>query len=239
MLRAVSVALALTLPVSAQAEEPEWKVNDMHLEFGGCFGLLLPSSRHEFYDPSTSTHKELSSVAPDFGLRAGYFPIKYVGVEAEGALMPTGIEGADGGLLYGLRAHAVAQYPLGRLTPFGVLGTGLFGINSNDSANGSDADPEFHVGLGAKYYFTPLIGARLDGRYIAAPGRLEGVEDSNTGHWELLAGVTFALWRNPEGPPDDDDDGIPNAKDIMKYILERNLRKGLPFVNEYVHNLLW
>ncbi|MCB9650293.1 MAG: hypothetical protein H6730_27450 [Deltaproteobacteria bacterium] len=170
LLTTILCAAALPATAFAQDAADPWAVRDMHLEVGGFVGLLFPSSKHELYDWENAQHRELKSVAPDFGLRAGFFPFKYVGAELEGALMPSGAkDGAGSALIYNIRAHAVLQYP-GRLTPFLVIGGGGLGISSKNEVVGSDTDAEFHWGLGAKYYITERFGCASMAATSAARG---------------------------------------------------------------------
>jgi outer membrane protein OmpA-like peptidoglycan-associated protein len=205
---------ALPAPALAQEAADPWAVQNMHLELGGFLGLFLPSSKHELYDWETAQHRALKGAAPEFGLRAGFFPLKYVGAELEGALMPTGAkDGAGSALVYGVRAHAVLQYP-GRFTPFLVIGGGALGVSSKDTVVGSDTDAAFHWGLGAKYYLTQRLGVRLDFRHLRSSRVVaEDGSDGGANHFELLAGVTVAFGRHAGGPPDDDGDGVPNGQD--------------------------
>lgn len=184
-------------------------------EFGLFGGVHLSPDRHELYEVGKGTQKPLNDVAPDFGVRVGYFPWQYVGVEGEAALVPTSSEDDTAqALVFNLRGHLVGQLP-GRLTPFLVAGGGALGISSGEL--GEDVDGEFHYGIGAKFYATKTVQLRFDARHILAakndpPGETGGIAS----HIELLAGVGLVL--NPPAdppppPPDSDGDGVNDPAD--------------------------
>src|SRR5689334_18826282 len=59
------------------------------LELGIFGGVMLPASdTHELYDPSRAW-APYKRVAPDVGLRLGFYPLSFLGLEVEGALIPT------------------------------------------------------------------------------------------------------------------------------------------------------
>lgn len=206
-----SLSLAVAEPHARADDPPLYAPEDGMLEAGAFLGLFLPSSDHELYDP-TLTREALSSPALDLGLRAAYFPVKFIGAELEGALIPASTEADASSTIWGLRAHLIGQYP-GRLTPFVLLGGGGLFERSAMDANGNDSDSEFHWGIGAKYYLTHLIGLRVDGRHYLTSGYDPDGGESATGHFELLAGVTFTFLRAPEVDPDPDKDTFSGSAD--------------------------
>ena len=54
--------------------------------YGGAFFL---GGNHGLFDQGVDTQPSLRRSNPDFGLRATYFPIRYVGVGIETGFMPT------------------------------------------------------------------------------------------------------------------------------------------------------
>ena len=187
-------------------------------EFGGFFGLLMPSRSHNFHD-ETRPQQPVNPAGPSFGLRGGYYPLSYLGGELEGALAPTSTDDGVGATLWALRMHVVAQLPLWRITPLVLVGGGRLGLLSNQ--NGNDADPAFHFGAGVRFALTDLLSVRVDLRDTltqkneASPGDL-------TGHPEILSSLavrfyspTSQRWVQP--PPADvtdlDSDGFVGEAD--------------------------
>ena len=84
------------------------------------------------------------------------------------------------------------------LTPFVTAGAGFVSVDEVDFAT--------NVGLGAKYYFSDLVAARLDFR-----GWFSGdaPADDEFAHFEVTAGVTLQFG----GDDDLDDDGVTNRDD--------------------------
>lgn len=185
------------------------------VEAGLFLGLFLPSSNHELYDYPTATWRELSAVAPELGLRGGYFPLVFLGGELEGALMLGSTADDQGALLLGLRGHLVGQLP-GRITPFLVAGYGTTFLSSDPAALGDDSDGGFHWGLGAKLYATPQLVARIDVRHLITAGHDEPATENSelASHFELLLGASWVFNRPDHPPPPDrDGDGWIDAKD--------------------------
>ena len=164
-------------------------------------------------------------MAPDIGLRLGYYPSRFFGIEGEAAVLPTRISGADErATLYALRGHAVAQLGLWSVTPFIVAGLGGLGVSSDRAALGNDVDFAFHYGGGVKVYLTRYINLRLDVRdnvsfqCDACVDEDYESEDATFGahHPEVLLGLGFTLGRkkNDDPPPrseprkDTDGDGF-------------------------------
>jgi OOP family OmpA-OmpF porin len=201
------VARASELP---PATSPEARTVELGL-FGGLF---FPSERHELYDPSLE-HRRLESPAPDLGVRAAFFPLRYLGAEIEGALLPVSIDGGGSGTGYAARGHLVLQYPA-RISPFALVGGGALGLGSSRDELGDDTDGAFHWGLGAKVYLTDLFSVRLEGRHLVGPSlddTAAGEDPSITSHFELLAGVGLTFPREEREDEDPDQDGIRGLAD--------------------------
>src|SRR6185503_11499962 len=101
---------------------------------------------------------------------------------------------------------------------FLLVGAGKLGGASRSM--GTDIDPAFHFGLGAKYAFTEALGLRLDLRDIMTQKgstlAKEAKDGDQTSHWQILLGVSFALHCRHEkeevavveAPKDTDGDGF-------------------------------
>ena len=205
-------ALLLASPGRVMAEEEisDELWNQRHrVELGLYLGALFPPRAHELYDEAP-WQKPFDVAALDVGLRLGYLPFPYIGLEIEGGVMPTWTrESDDFALLYTARAHIIGQYPH-RFTPFLVVGYGILGVSSDDNVVGSDIDGAFHAGVGLKLNITTRLLARLDGRIIisgqSGPGGLQP-------HFEALGGLSYALYAGRKTFPDSDGDGVSDDKD--------------------------
>ena len=64
---------------------PPWGTAAMSGEIGLFWGGFRPSSKHELYDAdrSTVTWQKLEKFSPELGLRAGFYPLRVLGVEVE------------------------------------------------------------------------------------------------------------------------------------------------------------
>lgn len=232
-LRVLVALIFLFLPVSqAMADDLE---DQSHLvEIGVFGGVMLPSEEHELVELGVKEHQTFDDVLPDIGLRIGYLPIPYLGIEAEGAIIPATTTGGDDGTIYSVRGHLLGQYPIGRVAPFLVAGGGMMGISSD--ALGDDIDGLSYWGVGVKYYPLDWLNLRLEGRHDLSAGTV-GTGDNITSHFEVLASITGVIgWEKadkdkdgiadeddkcpavagvePDGcPPDTDADGILDADD--------------------------
>jgi outer membrane protein OmpA-like peptidoglycan-associated protein len=194
-------------------------------EIGIYGGAFFPSANHELFRPDLDLQRQgfqrLNFVAPEVGLRGGYYPLRFFGIEAEGGVMPTRVAGGDPALLYTVRGQLVAQLGLWSITPFVVLGGGALGVSSERSALGSDVDPSMHFGGGVKFYINRYVMLRLDIRDVISHKR--GVDNVFNAHNpEVLLGLSFTLGRKKNqakpapvvaGPSDRDGDGILDDQD--------------------------
>jgi hypothetical protein len=132
------------------------------MELGIYGGIMLPAADHELYDPSL-TWQSYKKVAPDIGLRFGYYPLSFLGLEVEGGVIPTKIGDAAAPTRCSAPSAATASSscrtasPRSRSIGVGVLGT-------NGSTVGNDVDPAMHFGGGVKFYINRLLALRLDVR---------------------------------------------------------------------------
>ncbi len=184
------------------------------LEIGVFGGLMFPAYKtHELYDPST-TWAPYKRVAPDIGVRLGFYPLSFLGIEIEGAIVPTKIGDTTGGgaFLGGFRGYGIFQLPY-RIAPFALIGVGFLGAQSDRL--GKDLDPTLHFGGGVKFYVNRLIALRLDIRdNVSAQYQ---VDAGRTNYPEVLLGLSILLNRKKqekkEGPKDTDGDGFFDHED--------------------------
>lgn len=198
-----------------------WEAQRNLAELGVFGGLLRPSDRHDLYDPRTRPQDPLWQVGPDVGLRAAFFPLAPLGVEAEFSANPTRVrtQTNDFAFVYGFRGHVILQVPVTRIVPFLLGGYGLMGVRSNIVILGNDVDPAFHYGGGVKMFITKRLVARVEVRQIVSATAAQ--QDSGTSHFQALAGLSFVLGRKKVVPPpyvapvdpDRDKDGILNETD--------------------------
>ena len=206
-----------------------WAPERNMLELGAFGGILVPARDLELFEPRAGRPNQgflpLASVAPEVGVRLGYFPLRFLGFEAEGAAMPTStLENGFGAYLWTARGHLVGQLPFSSITPFLVVGAGAMGITSERIILGNDVDPAFHLGIGTKIYIDRRFALRLDLRDEISPRRGNG---GATNSLEALLGLSITLGRQrdrdeapkaePEPPPpverDGDGDGFLDRED--------------------------
>ena len=169
------------------------------MELGIYGGVLLPAKDHELYNPGQPwlTYKR---VAPDIGLRFGYYPLSFFGVEVEGGVAPTKTSDAKGALIGMFRGYGIFQLPY-RIAPFALIGYGMMGT----TALGKDIDPALHFGGGVKFYISRLIALRLDARdNLMAQYKVNAGRTHNP---EFLLGLSIVLGRKKEVVKDKDSDG--------------------------------
>ncbi len=190
-----------------------WAPENNMGELGIYGGIMLPSRQLELFQPDLMLpdqgFKQLRPVAPDLGIRGGYYPLRFVGVELEAGVMPTKVNNAaDKATLYTVRGHVVGQLGLWSVTPFVLLGAGGLGVSSPRAGVGKDIDAAIHFGIGAKFYINRYIMLRLDLRDVLTARR--GVAESVTQTFEVLLGLSVTLGRKKDrSPPKDlkDTDG--------------------------------
>lgn len=187
------------------------------IEVGVWGGLMFPSPNLELFQADRSLpsqgYKQFGILAPDVGVRVGYYPLRHFGVEAEGGLMPASLrDGSGNPLVWAGRGHLVGQIGKWRLTPFLVAGAGALGVASPRSAVGSEADVAVHFGGGLKFFVNYWIMLRLDVRDNLT--NRYGVGEGVTHTPEVLLGLSITLNRKQERPlRDRDGDGIPDRDD--------------------------
>ncbi len=203
---------------TAQPWIRRWAPERNQVDIGIFGGALVVPRDHELFRPMINRedqgHLPLRRVALALGLRLGYFPLRFAGIEAEGALMPTRTDGTDAAArLFGARGHLVLQLPY-TITPFVVGGAGALGVASAASVLGTDTDPALHIGVGGKVHLGRRLHVRLDLRDYITPGRGVGGGATNWLEATLGIGMTFGRRRHeplppppPPPPPPADSDG--------------------------------
>ncbi len=186
------------------------------VELGVFGGMTVFSRTHDLYDPATARPREsIARPTPDLGLRVAYFPLRFLGVEAEFSALPARYDGLGAAFVYGLRGHGVLQLPLFRVVPFIVGGYGLMGVSSPQSVAGKDVDPVGHYGAGVKYFVNRHLALRLDIRHLVAAQAAE--QKDGTSHLQVLLGLSVTLnrarARSQPDDPDRDRDGFKNDVD--------------------------
>lgn len=194
-----------------QAYEPGYPPEGNLLELGVWGGAIFPSKRHNLqyrYLP-----RQTYKIGPELGARLGYYPLSFLGIEAEamGALTKTENTGAG---LYAVRGHLVLQAPLPYVVPFVVGGAGRLGAISR--VMGKDSDVAGHFGVGAKVALTQTLSLRIDGRDNLTRKR-GGTGQAHT--FEAMLGLTAVIGRTRRDPPvpqlptDTDHDGVFDRQD--------------------------
>jgi OOP family OmpA-OmpF porin len=197
-----------------------WAPEAHMIELGIYGGLFKLAGTHELFDPDPTLPDQgylpLRKLNPDLGLRVGYYPIRFFGIEAEGGAMPSKLEGGGGVTPFTVRGHAVAQLGLWSVTPFVLVGAGMLGINSSGPL-GSDIDPALHFGGGVKVYVNRWVMLRLDARDVVT--HQLGVDNTFKSHnLELLLGLSVTLNRKnkkpePEPEPEAEPEALPGDRD--------------------------
>jgi outer membrane protein OmpA-like peptidoglycan-associated protein len=195
-----------------------WAPERNTFEGGIWAGIMIPARDLELFEADLDLPRQgfrpLARVAPDLGLRAGYYPIRHFGIEVEGGVMPTKADGLNANL-WSVRGHVVGQLGLWSVTPFALVGAGAFGVASERYSVGNDVDPSLHLGLGLKTYLNRYTMLRLDLRDTITSRR--GVAKGATNTIEILLGFSIVLGRkrdvdDPSKPPpvelDRDGDGV-------------------------------
>jgi OmpA-OmpF porin, OOP family len=228
----VSVSTSVQVDTSDQSRRhlpwiKRWAPEPHMLELGVYGGIMLLAETHELFGADLGLpdqgYKPLNRVIPDLGVRVGYYPLRFFGVEAEGGVLPASLaDGSGPATLYTVRGHLVGQLGLWSITPFVVLGGGGLGVSSPRDALGKDIDPALHFGGGVKFYVHRLVMVRLDVRDVVT--HKQSLEAGFISHnLEALLGLSITLGRRkieplPEPRPepvndDRDGDGIPNDLD--------------------------
>lgn len=195
------------------------------LELGIYGGLAHFSGQHNLQNlaivgDNPNGHQGLST-SLDLGVRAGFYPLSFLGIEGEVGVVPTKTKLDDrSATVWTYRGHLIAQYPGYRLVPFVVAGLGGMTVRSHADTLGNDSDPDMYWGAGAKWAFNEYLSARFDFRDNLMQKNVlpAGVENGDLVHnLELLLGLSFTLGRTPweptRAPVDSDNDGFVDPQD--------------------------
>ncbi|MGH1346465.1 MAG: OmpA family protein [Nannocystales bacterium] len=174
--------------------------NMFHLGVFG--GVLFPARDIELFEIDDTLadqgFKPYRAVAPEFGARIGYFPLDFLGLEAEGALGLGQVEGDERATLWAFRGHVIGQIPRWSVTPFVLAGAGVLGVRSGVGAVGDDADLAFHLGGGVAAHVTRSLTLRLEVRDVISPQ--QGATGGGTNSPEILLGIGWTR-RPPRSEP--------------------------------------
>lgn len=202
-------------PSAPQLQDPSLARRPALFELGIFGGIFFLSKQHALID--RLPHEAYERPAAEIGARFAFLPLPALGLEAEGAAMPTETESGISGGLWAWRGHLIAQIPGHTITPFAVLGMGGLGGGSREM--GSDLDPAVHFGIGAKLALDEFIALRLDVRDTLSQ-KFDADQGTQTHHPEALLGLSFSLRptktrapAQPVGPVDTDRDGFFDPSD--------------------------
>jgi OOP family OmpA-OmpF porin len=213
----------------ADDDESEGVWTPQHLfEIGIFAGVMFPPEDPPLRDSNwEKPPADFDPVAFDFGARAGLFPIDYLGLEGELAMIPTKTDLGNNANVYAVRGHLVGQIPFRSITPFLVIG-GTTLLQDSDEL-GKDDDRAFHFGIGAKMPISDSMKIRLDLRDTISDKQVR----DDPPHWpEILLGLSLGLGGEEEPPPppepvDSDGDGL--TDDVDKCPMEpANTPDGCP-----------
>jgi OOP family OmpA-OmpF porin len=184
-------------------------------QLGVFGGAMVMSDRGEDPKPAPQPPAEFDPLALDIGARLGIYPMRYFGIEGEGAIIFTTGSNDHTARLGGGRGHLVGQLPMGRLTPFALVGGGVLGAacpeeGCNGATGGRETKPAFHFGIGAKLGIAENFHVRLDLR-----------DNISTKHHlpEALLGLAATFGMGEATPPpavapaDSDGDGKADSED--------------------------
>jgi OOP family OmpA-OmpF porin len=182
-------------------------------ELGVYTGLIFPASDHNIYTPRL-TQQEYAGASAELGVRFGFFPLPYLGIEVDAMNSPTSVDTGQSAMLYSFGGRLVGQLHTMSLTPFVLLGAGYIGGISEPMGN--DADPALSFGAGIKAPLTEAVSIRLDIRDTLSQ-KFGAAGGDQTHHPEILLGATITLGRSKSSstlpPPDSDRDGLPDTED--------------------------
>ncbi len=170
------------------------------VELGLYTGVFIPTNSHELYNYNEPWQAYRPGVS--VGMRGGFYPLRFLGVEAEVGVMPVRTELGERATLYTVRGHGVFQLPLFSVVPFALVGGGMVGTGGS---LGTDIDQAVHFGGGVKVYAHHWFGVRVSGRGVAMPART--VAGGYTVHSEVMFSFVVTLNRRKR---DSDNDGVPD-----------------------------
>jgi hypothetical protein len=185
-------------PLEAPPEETPAPKRDTHMvELGVYGGFIAMSTTHELVttDSPLANNRRINPIAPDVGVRFGYYPLRTFGVEVEGGLMPTALREGSDVLLFEGRASLIGQLP-GRVTPYVLVGGGVTGLTSDADVLGDDTDASFHWGGGVKFFATKNLAIRLGVRDVVLT---RSARKGSSHSPQVLLGISGVLRRTSAG----------------------------------------
>lgn len=201
-------------PVAAPAEKSSevpymqrYKPEAMTWEVGLFGGVFLPSAGIRLFSPSLP-YQAYNGAAFEIGGRLAFFPLTFLGVEAEFMLadgnVPADLTNVDPALtsnnaiFTSYRGQIVGQLPFWSIVPFAVVGVNALGATSQ--ALGHDTSAAFHFGVGAKIPVTKDFSVRVDLRENMM-GRSNDAYGGISFSEEILVGGTFTFGRKSKAAP--------------------------------------
>lgn len=194
------------------------------VEAGFYVGATWISDDHNLQDLSIVTgpggaHRTFGT-SSHWGIHAAVFPTTWAGLEGEFGFVVASLRPDGSADIVAPRAHVVFQLPIARVVPFAVIGGGAYAMT--DSTMGTDADPAFHFGAGAKVNITDRVAFRVDLRDVLLQKNklIAGTQNGDSVHnGELLAGLSLTIGRTTErervAPPPADSDGNGDGDGVL------------------------
>jgi len=181
----------------------------------GLFGGLMHISDDHALGDSNDPHRYFKNWGGELGLRLAYYPLAFLGIEAQGAQVTASIDQGRGAGIWAAGGHLIGQLTAASITPFLLAGAGTLSANSHEM--GGAGSFAVHVGAGVKIPFDNVLSARLDVRDTMT-GTYQGSSASIAHFPEALLGLTVTLDRSkapppPPPPPDTDGDGFSDPSD--------------------------
>lgn len=202
--------------LALQAEDDDVMAPRGNLFEVGLFGgLLWVSERNALHDPRRP-FANFENPSPEIGIRLGYFPLSFLGIEGELMAAAGELEGGEGATPWAGRGHLLLKIPT-RVSPFVLAGAGRMGVLSD--AVGDDDDPALHFGGGLQFNVHRRVAIRLDVRDTITKER-PGADTAH--HLEALAGLSLVFGRPAPRPKDTDRDQVIDLQDRCP------LEPGLP-----------
>jgi outer membrane protein OmpA-like peptidoglycan-associated protein len=183
----------------------------------GLFGGLMHISDEHALGHSNDPHRYFKNWGGELGLRLAYYPLAFLGIEAEGSQVTASIDQGRGAAIWAAGGHLIGQLTAASITPFLLAGAGTLGANSHEMGGASSF--AVHVGAGVKVPFDSVLSLRLDVRDTMT-GTYQGSSASVAHFPEALLGLTVTLDRAKPAappptppPPDTDGDGYSDPSD--------------------------
>lgn len=182
------------------------------LELGLYGGLLFLSHNNRLNGPGGQRYSKFKRPTPEAGLRIAYFPISFLGVEAEGMVGSAETQEGVGTNVYAARGHMILQVPVAQIAPYVLFGGGILGV-SGDQTHG-DRDPGLHFGGGLKFNAHRKVSVRVEVRDTITKQR-PGKNSSQ--HYETLIGASMVFGRPDPLPIDTDGDMVVDLNDFCPH----------------------